>query len=292
LATLEHKGDKNLTLMPSPARANEFPILKPKNNELPLGPSDVQRSLLSIQIDKAKATFKKNEQLQKRYKNLAENVQRKHKQYKKLKRRILKNSRDVIDEELDGSMDDIEDDEAYYKLLFDGADRMSSASLYATTPENMNEVKPDDTLAGEEAIFNAHSKFKTYNKIKQKQILAGEAPKYSLVEYLGATDSKKILPKTLGLVKRKPVDNPYPLENVRSIFIGKEYAEPFAEGIKMINKVKDLDLTSSDLHGDMVIPILKKVPISLESLNISYNYNLTSKVFKALSVLVDDKDRW
>lgn len=254
--------------------------------------SDIQRSQLSIQIEKAKATFKKNAQLQKRYKHLADTVHQKHKHLKRLKRNKMKNSRDAIEEEIDGSLEDIEDDETYYKLLFDDVSRRSTTSLYATTPENMNEIKPDDTLAGEEAIFNAQSKFKTYNKIKQKQILTGETPKYPLVEYLGATDSKKILPKTLGLVKRKPVDNPYPLENVRSIFIGKDYAEPFSEGIKMVNKVKNLDLTSSDLHGDMVIPILKKVPISLESLNISYNYNLTSQVFKTLSLLIDDKDRW
>jgi hypothetical protein len=165
-------------------------------------------------------------------------------------------------------------------------------SLYATTPENPNELKADDEIMGVEAIQNLHSKFRKYKKIKEKENLQGEEPKYPLVEYINATDMRMILPKSIGLVNKSPsVENNYALESVRTIFVGKEYAEPFSEGIKVVNKVKELNVSKSDLHNDMLLPILKKVPLSLEALNVSYNYNLTSKVYKNLCGILDDPQR-
>ena len=59
-------------------------------------------------------------------------------------------------------MNEIEDTEQYYDILAQDVTRESNTSLYATTPENFNELKPDDEIAGEDAIHNLHSKFKRY----------------------------------------------------------------------------------------------------------------------------------
>jgi hypothetical protein len=168
----------------------------------------------------------------------------------------------------------------------------STTSLYATTPENLNELKPDDEFIGEAAIHNHHNKFKTFKKIKEKENLDGLDPKYPLVEFLTSTEKRHILPKMIGLVNKRPaIDDRYPLERVHTIFVGKDYAEPFSEGLSIVNKVKQLDVTSSDLHFDMLLPILEKVPMSLESLIIAHNYNLSFKVWKTISGLLDNNLR-
>lgn len=64
------------------------------------------------------------------------------------------------------------------------------------------------------------------------------------------------------------------------MFVGKDYAEPFSEGLKIIAKLKVLDLSSSDLNYSSLEPILDKAPLSLESLNIMQNYNLTPSIYK------------
>ena len=122
---------------------------------------------------------------------------------------------------------------------------------------------------------------KGINKIKEKENMDHEEPKFPLVEYLDATDQRKILPKTIGLINKRPlIQNKYPLEIIKPVFIGKDYAEPFSEGIKVIGKLKVLDLSSTDLNYNTLEPILDKAPISLESLNIMQNYNLTPRIYK------------
>lgn len=83
----------------------------------------------------------------------------------------------------------------------------------------------------------------------------------------------------------------YPLESVKSIFVGKDYAFPFSEGIQIINKLKDLDLSCSDLSNGMLIPILEKLPTSLEKLDVSSNRNFSDKVYHLIASLLEDKDR-
>jgi len=163
-------------------------------------------------------------------------------------------------------------------------------SLYATTPENTNELKADDELAGEEAIHNMHSKFRKYRKIKEKQTFDKEDPKYPLVEFINATDKRNILPKSTGLINKSPCKGgEYPLESVKTVFVGKDYAEPFSEGLQIINKVKDLDLSSSDLSYGMLAP--EKMPNSLEKLILDNNYNFTPKVYKLIGSLLEDNSR-
>jgi hypothetical protein len=188
--------------------------------------------------------------------------------------------------------DEIDNDDQYYKVLLGDVRNQSTTSLYATTPENMNEMKPDDEFAGEAAIHNHHNKFKTFKKIKEKEMLDGLVPKYSLVEFLNSTEKRRILPKMMGLVNKAPViGDSYPLERVHTIYVGKDYAEPFSEGLKIVNRVKQLDVTSSDLHYDMLLPIIEKVPLSLESLIIAHNCNLTFKVYKSIAGLLDNNQR-
>jgi len=170
---------------------------------------------------------------------------------------------------IDEDFDEIDDDNQYYKVLLGDIEQESNTSLYATTPENPNEMLPDDDLAGESAIQNLHSKFKKYKRIKEIEQLEKKEPMYPLVEFLDATDNKGILPKTLGLIKTKPIEiSKYPSNTVKTIFVGKDYAEPLAEGIKVINKIKELDLSNSDLSYDKLKPILKRLPKSLETLKI------------------------
>lgn len=203
----------------------------------------------------------------------------------------MNHSKLVDDTVHDSKFDDIEDDDQYYKVLLGDIKNQSTTSLYASTPENVNELKPDDEFMGEAAIHNMHSKFKVYKQIKEREVLEGKNPHFPLVEFLDATDNKKILPKSIGLINKKdhPVD--YPLEIVKTIFVGKDYAEPFAEGIKIVSKLKELDLTSSDLHYEMLLPILKKLPMSIETLILKLNYNFTPKVYRIISNLVEDSGR-
>lgn len=198
----------------------------------------------------------------------------------------------MLESQLPQDLEEIEDDDQYYKILFGDPREQSATSLYATTPENQNELKPDDEFAGEEAIFNMHSKFRKYRRIKEKDTLEGIQAHFPLVEFLDATDHRKILPKSIGLINKKAdVGDKYPLESVKTVFIGKDYAEPFSEALKVINKVKELDLSYSDLHNEMLLPILEKVPLSLESLIVSHNYNFTPKVYKWLGSLLEDNQR-
>ena len=77
----------------------------------------------------------------------------------------------------------------------------------------MNELKPDDEIAGEEAIHNMHSKFRKYRKIREKEKLDGKDPTYPLVEFINATDKSNILPKSIGLINKNPkIDDKYPME--------------------------------------------------------------------------------
>ena len=295
LMTLEKQMSDNPSLGRSPLR-NDIRLQELQGSPTDkLNATEIHKPVVSIDIEQAKEAFRKNPYVQNRMKEQAEAVNRKKKHFKKIKRRKVRQSKQILDESYEddfNDIDDIEDDDNYLQILLDDVQRKSTTSFYATTPENGNEFECDEELAGKEAIFNAQTKFKSYKKIKERQNLAGEEPKFSLVEFLESTDDHKILPKTLGLVKKKPVEQSYALEDVKTIFVGKQYAEPFSEGIKMISKVKNLNLTSSDLHGDMMLPILKKVPKSLEGLNISYNYNLTPSVFKMLNSIMEDKQRW
>lgn len=81
-----------------------------------------------------------------------------------------------------------ESDSEYYKKIQDGVEIQSMTSLYASTPDNKNELKPDDLIAGEEAIHNMHSKFKKYRRIKEKEEFEGKDPKYPLVQFIDAAD--------------------------------------------------------------------------------------------------------
>lgn len=81
------------------------------------------------------------------------------------------------------------------------------------------------------------------------------------------------------LINKPTKDNKYPLEVVKPIFVGKGYAEAFSEGIKVVGKLKELDLSSSDLNYNALEPILDKAPMSMESLNIMQNYNLTASIY-------------
>jgi len=156
----------------------------------------------------------------------------------------------------------------------------------------MNELKPDDEIAGEEAIHNMHSKFRKYRKIREKEKLDGKDPTYPLVEFINATDKSNILPKSIGLINKNPkIDDKYPMEWVKTIFVGKNYAEPFSEGLQRLNRIKDLNLSSSDLSYGMLVPILEKVPNSLESLNLGNNYNFIPKVYKTIGGLLEDNSR-
>ena len=78
---------------------------------------------------------------------------------------------------------------------------------------------------------------------------------------------------------------------MKTIFVGKNYAEPFSEGLQRLNRIKDLNLSSSDLSYGMLVPILEKVPNSLESLNLGNNYNFIPKVYKTIGGLLEDNSR-
>jgi hypothetical protein len=167
----------------------------------------------------------------------------------------------------------------------------SSTSLYTATPHEGDGRKREEELAGVDAINNYIDRVKEFKKIKEKQNLEGAQPTYPLVEYLTATDRRQIMPKTIGLIKRKPTLGASPSASYKTIYIGKDYAEPFSEGIKMINTCKALDLSSSDLSYNTMEPILKKAPISLEDLKIPQNHNLTPKIYKSLGNMLDDRSR-
>ena len=218
------------------------------------------------------------------------NLKKKH--FLKAKRRKIKKTRILFEERIKEELDDIDNDDHYYKVLFGDIDNESTISLYATTPENQNELQPDDELAGEQSILNYQCKFKKYKKIKEKEKLEDKTPVYPLVEFLDATDTRRVLPKTLGLIKKKPLQvGTYPSNKVSTIFVGKDYTVPLSEGLKVIKKLKELDLSSSDLDYDKLVPILKNIPISLESLKIPQNFNLTPGIYQLLGSLIEDKTR-
>ncbi|CAI2365652.1 unnamed protein product [Moneuplotes crassus] len=214
-----------------------------------------------------------------------------HKLVRKIKKNLL-NTRRITQQITDSiRVTNDESDSEYYKKIQDGVEIQSMTSLYASTPDNKNELKPDDLIAGEEAIHNMHSKFKKYRRIKEKEEFEGKEPKYPLVQFIDAADRRNILPKPIGLINKSPQMKKYPLESVKSIFVGKDYAFPFSEGIQIINKLKDLDLSCSDLGNGMLIPILKKLPTSLEKLDVSSNRNFSDKVYHIIASLLEDKDR-
>lgn len=83
----------------------------------------------------------------------------------------------------------------------------------------------------------------------------------------------------------------YPLESIKPVFIGKHYVDAFSEGLKVVSKIKELDLSSSDLNYNALSPILDKAPLSLESLNITNNYNLTPKIYRMIGDMLDNNQR-
>lgn len=157
-----------------------------------------------------KEVFEKNKQLKEKSKEWNMMVKRNKKHFKKTKRRVHKKSNQIYIDKIDEDAEDYDESMQYYKVLFGDFDDKSENSLYATTPENPNELQPDDELAGEQSIYNLHSKFKKYKRIKEFEMLKQEEPRYPLVEFLMGTDDKRVYPKTLGLIKTKPTAEEYP----------------------------------------------------------------------------------
>ena len=210
----------------------------------------------------------------------------------KAKCRKIKKTKKFFEKRVKEDLDEIDNDDHYYKVQLGNMDNESAISLYSSTPENQNELKPDDELVGKYSILNYQSKFKEYKKIKEKEKLEDKKPAYPLVEFLDAADTRKILPKTMGLIKKKPLKvGTDPSNKVKIVFVGKDYTVPLSEGLKLIKKLEELDLSSSFLNYDRLIPILQNIPISLESLKIPQNFNLTQGIYKLLGCLMEDSTR-
>lgn len=87
---------------------------------------------------------------------------RKKKRYNNIKRIKADNSKTMFMTGVPENTNEVDSLDDYYSILAQDITRESNTSLYATTPDNPSELRPDEEMAGEDAIHNLHSKFKRY----------------------------------------------------------------------------------------------------------------------------------
>jgi len=112
----------------------------------------------------------------------------------------------------------------------------------------------DHILTGYPAIERSMKKLKNANKIVQMNEVTGMDDKTShVVAYFNEINKKSIIPKSLGMVRRKDKFNQI---DMRSYALRDEYADAFSEAIGRAKYVDKLILNNVGLNDEKAIKII------------------------------------